>query len=229
MIYILQHASYEKPGSILDWLESVGHNYQIINLHQNDPLPQRKNEDALIIMGGPMNVYEENRYAWLKGEKQFIGEWIEARNRVLGICFGSQLNAAALCAIVKRNSATEIGWFKVTIDQTNLPHQYQNVFPESFIGFHWHGDTFEIPAGAISFASSEATISQGYAFKNHVIGLQFHPEITQLVMEGFIENDIDDLLSESVFVQTAEEMQKHPGNFNENKRIMFRLLDSFLK
>lgn len=229
MIYILQHASYESPGFIIDWLEFNKRDFQYVNLFQNDPLPNAASDDVFIILGGPMNVYEDRLYPWLTSEKKWIGKWIQSGNKVLGICFGAQLIATVLGAKVKRNSALEIGWFPVEIERDQLPEKYQSVFPNSFITCHWHGDTFEIPDGCQLIASSKATQSQGFIYKDHVLALQFHPEMNSKEMDDLIRNDVDNLLSESVFVQRADEMRRYPDNFVENRRIIFRLLDAFLK
>ena len=228
MIYILQHVPYESPGMIMEWLIKTGRDYSLVNLFAGDPLPHPGKSDILIFMGGPMNIYEENKYPWLKDEKQCIALAIEAGIKVLGICLGAQLIAHAMGANVFRNPEPEIGWFPVEVNDSPFTRANPSIFPHSFHTFHWHGDTFEVPAGCHNLAKSEITKSQGFTFNNHVIALQFHAEMTPQGVESLIDHADEPFDSESYFVQTADEIRQQTSYFAANQKFLFRLLNLFL-
>ena len=158
------------------WLRSSGISITSPRLYAADSLPNHADYDLLIIMGGPMSVHDEAEFPWLQSEKTFIREAIEQGKRVLGICLGAQLIAHVLGAKIYPNAEKEIGWFPVA---GTTPHQ-QGVFSflESIDVFHWHGETFTLPEGAVQLARSVACENQGFQYGSSVIGLQFHLETT---------------------------------------------------
>lgn len=226
MIGILQHASYEPPGLIEDWLQDVDIPYGIVRLDKGEPLPDWRKIHGLIIMGGPMNVYEDQLYPFLSAEKELIKSMIQHEKKVLGICLGAQLVAHSLGARIRRNSAMEIGWYPVTMF-SDLPEQYRSVFPSEFTTFHWHGDMFEFPEGANTIACSDACPSQAFLYKDFVLGIQFHLEMTRDGVDSLIQHCSGDLLSESVFIQCAEELRDGDRNIQSNREILYKLLDLF--
>ena len=113
-IHILQHVNFETPGLISNWIEKKGHSFSITNFRQGDSLPGFDSFDMLIILGGPMSVHDEDKYTWLKQEKNFIRESINLNKKVLGICLGAQLIADVLGAKVHNMASPEIGWFKIS-------------------------------------------------------------------------------------------------------------------
>ena len=174
-----------------------------------------------------MGVHDENLHPWLVEEKTFINEFIQSGKRVLGVCLGSQLVSSVLGAKVKRNNVLEIGWFPISIEKSNLPVKYQGVFPKAFTSFHWHGDTFEIPKGAVSFASSSVTPNQAYIYKN-VAAFQFHMEVTPWILKQLIEKHGNELYSEIEHVQSAEDIISNMHHIKQNKIILYNFLDKFL-
>ena len=131
--------------------------------------------DWLIILGGPMNIYEEDKYPWLSKEKEFIHQAIASDKIVLGICLGAQLMADVLGGKVQRNVHREIGWFPVKLMPESKASRIFRVLPEEFMALHWHGDTFELPPGAVHTAESQACKNQAFEL-GKAIGLQFHLE-----------------------------------------------------
>src|ERR1700758_1528507 len=113
-VHWLQHADFEDPGTLLPWLAANGHVAHGSRLHAGEALPAMDDFDALIAMGGPMNIYDHARCPWLVAEKALIRAAIEHGKRVLGICLGAQLIADQLGGRVTRNQETEIGWFPVS-------------------------------------------------------------------------------------------------------------------
>jgi GMP synthase-like glutamine amidotransferase len=226
-VCIIQHVFYESPGLIQNWLDESGYYYLVLESGENPIFPGVEDFDALIVMGGPMGVNDENTHPWLIEEKEFINEFIQAGKRVLGVCLGSQLVSSVLGAKVIRNKTLEIGWFPITVKKESLPVKYQDVFSKEFITFHWHGDTFELPEGAVGFASSKATSNQGYIYKN-VAAFQFHLEVTPWMLKQLIEKHASDLNSEVEFVQSKDEILNNVFHIKENKIILYNFLDKFL-
>lgn len=229
MIAIFQHVSYEGPGLIQDWLDENKLKYHMVQLYNNDKLPDLHELDGLIIMGGEMNVYEEKIHPWLKTEKEFIRKLIANGKKVFGVCLGAQMIASALGATIRRNPALEIGWYPVMIDTAQLPAVFKGVFPKQLKTFHWHGDMFEVPGGTVPFAFSEACSNQGFLLGNQVLGLQFHMEMKPSGIEDLFEHCSEDLLSESVFVQSAEDIREGLRNVPSNKKILNKLLSAFFE
>jgi GMP synthase-like glutamine amidotransferase len=196
--HYLQHASFEGLGSIGPWLESAGYEITVTKFYESTSLPNPDQIDLLIIMGGPMSVNDEEHFPWLRSEKQFIRDTIESGKAVLGICLGAQLIASALGESVYPNRRKEIGWFPVE----GIPHQQKSafLFPPSVEVFHWHGDTFDLPDGAVHLARSEACENQAFQFDKAVIGLQFHLETTPESAHAIVTNCREELLP-SAFVQ----------------------------
>ena len=173
----------------------------------------------LVIMGGPMSVHDEYEHVWLKAEKWFVKQVIDAGKPVLGICLGAQLIAEVLGGTVEPGKQKEIGWFPITLSPefaaSNLGHR----FPESINVFHWHGETFTIPDGAQRIASSEACENQGFVYNDRVVGLQFHLETTHISAESIISNSAHELV-EGPFIQSEDEMLADEMRFAEINRLM---------
>ncbi|OPY84141.1 MAG: glutamine amidotransferase [Syntrophus sp. PtaU1.Bin208] len=224
--HTLQHVPFEELGSIETWLRAAGYEITRTPFFQTASLPSPDEIDFLIVLGGPMSVNEEDRYPWLLHEKQFIRRCIERGKSVLGICLGAQLIASALGARVYRNSAKEIGWFPIEA----IPSTQEAIFrfPPAIEVFHWHGETFDLPAGAIPLARSEGCENQAFQLGRSVIGLQFHLETTPQSARQIVEHCRKELIpseyvqSETAILGTAAEKY---GVINE---LMSRVL-SFLQ
>ncbi|MFV0480688.1 MAG: type 1 glutamine amidotransferase [Campylobacteraceae bacterium] len=208
-IHYLQHVPFENPGSILLWGEQNGHTFTCTHLYKNEKLPKEEDFDWLIIMGGPMNIYEDVLYPWLKKEKAFIKTAIEAKKVVLGICLGAQLIADVIGGKVTKNPKKEIGWFEIEFknEAHNLP--LFSFFPKKATVFHWHGDTFSLlPKNALVLASSKGCANQAFMYEKRVFGFQFHIESTKENIDSLIKYCADELI-EDEFVQTPKEITKH--------------------
>ena len=174
-----------------------------------------------------MNIYEEERYTYLAGEKVLIRACIKEHKHVLGICLGAQLIADALGEKVFKNWEKEIGWFPVHPDGDNEDHEILSVFPVTFTPFLWHGETFEIPGDARMLGSSDACRNQGFLFGDHVLAQQFHLEITPQIVEVLLEHAAGDI-TPGDYVQSAGVIRKGIEHCSANRAILFRLLDRFL-
>lgn len=180
-VHVFQHAAFEGLGSMGPWLRERGHTLSFTHFHAGDLPPSGPSSpvaDWIIVMGGPMGVHDEAELPWLKAEKQALSQALDRGAPVLGICLGAQLLADVLGAAVTRNDFKEIGWHRVELSPEAKATWLTEAFPSAFTPFHWHGDTFAVPAGAIAVGSSAACRNQGFLWKDRVLALQFHPEVT---------------------------------------------------
>jgi GMP synthase-like glutamine amidotransferase len=201
--HVFQHVPYEGIGNIESWLSGRGSAISYTAFYNDDENPVENEVDFLVIMGGPMSVNDEDEHPWLVKEKQFIRDFIATGKPVLGICLGSQLIASALGARVYPNYEKEIGWYEV--EGLKPPGHQVFFFPESFLAFHWHGDTFDLPLGAIQLARSEACENQAFQIGRSVIGLQFHLETTESLLQQMVFHSRNEL-APSKFVQPENEI-----------------------
>ncbi len=223
-IHSLHHAPFEGLGCIKDWIDSRKFTLSSTFLYESNDLPPLDEFDLLIIMGGPMGVYEEDKYPWLRKEKTFIKSAIEKGKIVLGICLGSQLVAEVLGAKVYMNKFKEIGWFQVNFMKEVQNNSLFNFFPDELIVFHWHGDTYDLPPGGIHLAQSIGCKNQGFIFKDRVIGLQFHLEVTPESLNEMIDGSEDELVKDT-YIQTPGEILNMTDNVDRNNRLMFEILN----
>ena len=170
-----------------------------------------------------MGVHDEERYPWLAAEKQFISDAIDQGKRVLGICLGAQLLAQLLGAPVTRNRWLEIGWFPIEKRPEAAASAIGRGLPERLTAFHWHGDTFGIPDGAIPLYRSQACENQGFIFEERVVGLQFHLETTPASAAALVRNAADELIS-APFVQSAREILGDSHDYAALNQAMASLL-----
>ena len=195
-VHVLQHVAFEGLGCIEDWIDSRQATLsftRFFSAHENS-LPATEAFDLLIVLGGPMSVNDQTEYPWLAQEKILIQQAIAARKPVMGICLGAQLIAYSLGATVYRNTVKEIGWFPVEA-MPSLPEQ-AFAFPAQATVFHWHGETFDLPAGTIHLAKSAGCLHQAFQYQDYVIGLQFHLETTTNTAGQIVAHCADELAEE---------------------------------
>jgi len=227
-IHYLQHVFFEGPGVIADYAASGAHSLTATRLFEGEKLPDVHEVDLLVVMGGPMNIYEEDKYPWLIEEKRFILEVIHAGKPVLGICLGAQLIADLLGAPVFPGDFREIGWFPIFLTDEARQTDIAAVFSGEFPVFHWHGDTFAIPEGAVHLALSPACKNQAFIYGNRILALQFHLESTPESIKALVENCGDEIV-EGRYVQSAAEMLSPPmGYFRRINHAMYGILDQLL-
>ncbi|HKD68057.1 MAG TPA: gamma-glutamyl-gamma-aminobutyrate hydrolase family protein [Candidatus Binataceae bacterium] len=184
-IWVLQHTECETLGTIADALEAEALAWQCVRVFEGKPVPaQIGDAGGLILMGGPMGVYEQDRYPHLKDELRLIDSALKAGKPVLGVCLGSQLLAAALGAVVARGSRKEIGWYPVRLSEAAGADRLWSAAPTEFMALHWHGDAFDLPQGAVNLASSELTAHQAFRYGKSAYGFLFHLEMTEEMIAG---------------------------------------------
>ncbi|MBW4629170.1 MAG: type 1 glutamine amidotransferase [Brasilonema octagenarum HA4186-MV1] len=225
-IHYLQHVPFEGLASIEQWATRQGKIISATKFYNGDTLPSVDNLDWVIVMGGPMNIYEDDKYPWLTSEKKFLAEAIKKNKVVIGICLGSQLIADVLGSKVYKGQEQEIGWYpiKLTTEAQNSPVFAS--FPESFTVFHWHGDTFDLPPGAVRLAYSEVCSNQAFIYGEKVLGLQFHLESTKDSVRQIIENCASELVA-GKYIQKPEEMLARDDDFSNINTAMCKILEYF--
>ncbi|HTV56379.1 MAG TPA: gamma-glutamyl-gamma-aminobutyrate hydrolase family protein [Terriglobia bacterium] len=209
-VLVIQHAGVEKPGLIADELASAGCNVQLVLAFDGQPVPQRPDDsDGLVVMGGPMGLYERDRYPFLQDEIHLIENALEEHKPILGICLGSQLLAAALRTEVKRGRQKEIGWHSVHFTEQARLDPLLTGIGQPVTALHWHGDIFEIPSGAVRLAYSELTECQAFRYRENAYGFLFHMELTAEILRGMVTTFADELRQEGIdgqeIIQAATE------------------------
>ncbi len=208
-LHWLQHVPFEGLGRIENWVRAEEYGLSCTRLFAGEELPKQDEFQMLVVMGGPMGIHDEQHYEWLAHEKAFIKNTIKEGKPVLGICLGAQLLASVLGADVVVNGEKEIGWFPVERTKM-LPDGMQGILPSQLTVFHWHGDTFGIPANAVSLYASTACKNQAFLYDGRVIGLQFHLETTPEGVDLLIENCGDELV-ESQWIQQVSQLRAFPA------------------
>ena len=225
-VRVLQHVPFEGIGSMASWLESHGADVSYTRFFEDPALPQLNGIDLVIAMGGPMSVNDESALPWLRPEKQFVRDAVERGVPVLGVCLGAQLIAGALGARVYRNPHKEIGWFPIEATP-GAAHTFH--FPGKCTVFHWHGETFDLPSGAVRLARSAVCENQAFQIRRHVIGLQFHLETTPESARALLDNCRDELVP-GPYIQTESELRGVPTvAYAEINSLMGKVLSSITR
>ena len=222
----LLHVPFEGTGSIGLWAADRGHALAETHLYAGETPPRPADYDMLVVMGGPMGVADEQDHPWLADEKKAIEAAVAAGRPVLGICLGAQLLAVVLGGAVTPNPVPEIGWFPVTLTAAGAAEPVLAGLPPSFPAFHWHGDTFSIPPGAVHAARSAACPNQAFVFQETVLGLQFHLETTPAAMQSLITHCPDDVAEPGPTVQHPKQMHAGRAALKDMKVLVYGLLDT---
>ncbi len=177
-VIVLQHYGCETLGGLADALQRSGIEWQYFSLADAlSSIPDVRDSQALIVLGGPYSVYEPERYPFLRAELELVRNVVAFDKPVLGICLGSQIVAAALGAEVRSARTPEIGWLPVFLEPAAANDRLFKGLPQSFVACVWHGDVFDLPPGAVSLARSEMTQCQAFRYGAKVYGLLFHLEM----------------------------------------------------
>lgn len=224
-LLLLKHFSFDDASVILTCAQDRGCAAEWFEPPSGQPFPPLESFDLLVVLGGPMSVTEEDRHPWLVTEKAFLREAIERGKRVLGICLGAQMLAEALGGRVYRNGEKEIGWHPVR--RTEARHPLLDGLPELFWSFHWHGDTFDLPEGAVHLASSGACRNQAFAWGDRLLGLQFHLETTPECMKTMTERWAGELVP-ARWIEPAGAMLAKTARCADSAAYLRRMLDRIL-
>ncbi|HUH67143.1 MAG TPA: type 1 glutamine amidotransferase [Syntrophales bacterium] len=222
-VHFFQHVPFEGLGSIERWIDAHGYHLTATQMYSHETMPCMESIDWLIVLGGPMGVHDEAKFPWLTGEKRFIEMAINNGKVVLGICLGAQLIADVLGARVHINRFREIGWYPIKLTSAGKSSPLFGFLPDRMEVFHWHGDTFDLPSGAVHIARSEACAHQAFVHGDKVVGLQFHLESTREGVDVLIRN-CEDELTDGKYIQTPSRLLAPPQSFAVINRAMDELL-----
>jgi len=196
-VLILKNIETEGPGTLEDFLKESSIPYKIVELAE-EKIGDAEKFDALIMMGGPMSVNESDVYTYLSKEEELTREFIRKKKKVLGVCLGAQIMAKALGAKVYRGTGPEIGWIDIELTDTGLRdnlmkklaiHPKAGDFWKRFKVFHWHGETFDIPEGALRLAKSDLYPNQAFKYGEKAYAFQFHIEVTKEMVYDWLKNE----------------------------------------
>lgn len=225
-IQALTHVPFENPAGIAAWATARGHTLALTPLFAGAPLPELASFDWLVAMGGPMGANDDAEFAWLAAEKQLLASAIAAGKTVIGICLGAQLLAMALGARVAHNADKEIGWFPLELTAAGKISPLVNCLTPELLVFHWHGDTFELPPGAVQLAHSAACAQQIFLYNERVLGLQCHLESTAESVAALVAHCGQELVPNAPFIQTpAQLLAADMTAYRSLQQALFQLLD----
>ena len=222
---VLQHVPFEGPAAIADWAAARKIGVTVRHLYQGDPLPDLSEFDMLTVMGGPMSANDEAVLPWLAPEIGLVGDAIASDKIVLGVCLGAQIIAKALGGKVYKGAQKEIGWFPV---RAEAAHGLLEGLPERFMAFHWHGETFDLPANAERLASTPVTANQAFAVGKRVLGLQFHMEAMKESVDALIENAADEI-GDGAYEQQPDAIRAGLGHCASLRSNLDRILDNLAR
>jgi GMP synthase-like glutamine amidotransferase len=223
-LHILQHAAYEGPGEIATWAQERGHTVSISHLYRGDALPALQDFDALVIMGGEMNIYQYRDWPWLQAESEFIQAALHHGKPAVGICLGAQFLADALGSRVVQNPVYELGWFPVF--WTAESRDWFPKLPSGGPVLHWHGDRFSLPMGATRLAISLGCHEQGFIVPGKALALQFHMEVNPALVKLYVESQGS--WPSGKYVQDPSQILSEAGKYCEaNRHLLHDMLDEF--
>lgn len=201
-LLVFQHVPHEILGTFNPLLKNAGFRIRYVNFGRTpEAIPNVEKYDGLIILGGPMCISQRDNYPHLLTEMEAIRAAMELGMPILGICLGAQLIAAALHARVHRNPVKEIGWYDVTATEAGRKDPLFRFFNGTEKIFQWHGDTFDIPHGAVHLATSPDCRNQAFRVGDRVYGLQFHLEVDAALIERWLVTP--------VHVRELEDLPEH--------------------
>lgn len=228
-VLIFQHDPFEDLGLFAEVLQRCRTDFHIIRFfHGETPDQEWDRVRALIILGGPMSVGDEDLFPFLRWEKTIIRAAIEDNVPMLGICLGAQLIASALGQSVYRGPVKEFGWYPVSITPHGQVDSLLGYLPEKPIVFQWHGDGFDLPAGALRLASSVDYENQAFRVGKKIYGLQFHLEVTPRMIERWIDERSKDL-AQVPYISSDKLIADTQNYFPTLKYYAQRVLTEFLR
>ncbi len=230
-VLALQHIWDDPPGYLSELLEKNQIACDTVDIVQEE-LPELANYQAIISMGGPQHVYEDEQEPYMLKEKAAFRQAIEMDLPILGICLGAQILASTLDASVRKHHLTELGFFRIPLTDVGQGDPLFRGLPGHQLAFHWHRDVFDLPVGATLLASSHDVPNQAFRYGQHIYGLQFHIELNNEIVHEWIyfpefTRDIADTLgSEEAPARLEQEWKQYKDTYHEHTRLLF---ENFLR
>jgi GMP synthase (glutamine-hydrolysing) len=215
----IRHVAFEDAGTLKDVLEDRGFAFQYLEAGVDDLSPA-SDADLLVVLGGPIGIYEIDRYPFIKGELAIIEAAVRKNVPVIGICLGCQALAAVLAARVYPGKQKELGWDEMTLTPEGKASPLGVI--EGVPVLNWHGDTFDLPQGATRLASTAITPNQAFIYGPNVLALQFHVELPQRDLEKWLIGHTLELSNSKVDLgQMRAETARYAPAANEASRKLF--------
>lgn len=213
-VWAIQHVGYEDLGSFETVLKNRGFDVKYFCFRNIDHRALFAHDpDLLVVLGGPMGAYEIDKHPWIINELKFIGERIECDKPLLGICLGAQMIAMALGAnTYPGHQGKEIGWSKITVNDEGMKTPLRYLDGEHTPMMHWHGDTFDLPDGAVLLASSDKYKKQAFSYNDHVFAMQCHAEVTANKLRLWYASNLKEIAEVG---KTVEELKKEAEAYNQ--------------
>ena len=225
---MFQNEKCEHLGVFSKILNENNISYQYIKLYEEEEIPNLNDYSAIIILGGPMNVYEERKYPFLKKENSSIKEALKINKPMLGICLGAQIIARAAGAKVYPAKRKEIGWFTLNLTTGGIENDVFRGLERQFTVFQWHGDTFDIPSGSIRLAKSNLFPNQAFSIGKTTYALQFHLEVTKKMILEWVNRYEDELVTLKEEVDPDEMLKSSEHHIQPLNNHAFLLFSNFL-
>ncbi len=222
-VNVIRHLAFEDLGSFTGVLEEFGAEIRYFEAGMDElTLIEPDTDDLLIILGGPISVNDEQDYPFLRTEITLLQQRLALDKPTLGICLGAQLMAKALGARVYSGEVKEIGWFALSVNRQGRSAGLGELDEANTRVLHWHGETFDIPEGAVNLASSERYENQAFIYRKRALALQFHPEVTVQGLERWYIGhtgeinatpDVSVQQLRAAAQQNAETLSEHASEF----------------
>ena len=225
---VLQQIECEHAGLLGDFLREKGISAHTVKPYLGDAIPDPNRYEAMVVLGGPPNVYQVDEYPFLAKEDTAIKRAVEKDVPLLGICLGGQLLAKALGAGVSQNPVKEIGFYRVDLTDEGLEDKLFSRCGTHLDVFQWHGDTFDIPEGAVKLAGSPLCANQGFRYGRRAYGLQFHVEVTPAMVASWIREYEEELTSLGMAGEAPALVRKSELEQANLKRLAYRTFDNFV-
>jgi GMP synthase-like glutamine amidotransferase len=216
MILVIKQVNLEGLGVFSFFLREKNIKLNIVSMENKQVLPPLEKCKGMIVLGGPMNVYQEKKYPFLKEEENYLKQALQRQIPILGICLGAQLLAKVSGAKVTKAKKEEIGWYEVNLEEKAKKDPLFAGLDKELIVFQWHQDTFDLPKRFVLLATSKGCKNQVFRVGENSWGLQFHPEMNKKQIISWIKNYDSNLDKDKIVDQYFRYQDKY---FDQSKKI----------
>lgn len=231
-VLVCQHVSYEILGTLNPLLKAHSLRIRYVNFDRHPHShPRLSGYDALVILGGPMNLDQSDEYRHLKHEIELIQGALKQDIPILGICLGAQLIAAALGAAIRRNPVKEIGWYDLCLTEAGKKDPLLAPLQDCKKIFQWHGDTFDIPDGAVHLAKTKDCPHQAFRYGDKVYAFQFHPEVDEAMIYRWLKvpRHVEELAALRGLIDPEQIRAETPQHIDKMKQLSTQVFGAFIE